>query len=77
VREHARERRGVLLDVEVFERDMPPLKVVTGGLRVGSGVFAEDEDHEALSHYSVFHSGEFFKPLSCTSTTPALHLMHI
>jgi hypothetical protein len=48
--EHAREGRGVLLDVEILERDMPPLEVVTGGLRIRSGVFAEDEDHAALSH---------------------------
>jgi hypothetical protein len=50
VHEHARERRGVLLDVEILERDVPPLKVVTGGLRIRSGVFAEDGDHAALSH---------------------------
>jgi hypothetical protein len=31
VNEHAREGRGVLLDVEVLERNVPPLKVVTGG----------------------------------------------
>ena len=45
VHEHARERRRVLLDVEILERYVPPLKVVTGGLRIRSGVFAEDEDH--------------------------------
>jgi hypothetical protein len=50
VHEHARERRRVLLDVEILERDMPPLEVVTGGLRIRSGVLAEDEDHGALSH---------------------------
>jgi hypothetical protein len=50
VHQHAREGRGVLLDVEVLERNMPPLKVVTGGLRIRSGVFAEDGDHAALSH---------------------------
>ena len=47
-RQHARQRRRVLLDVEVLERNMPPLKVVTGGLRIRSGVFAEDVDHEVI-----------------------------
>ena len=47
--QHALQLRRVLLDVDVLERDLPPLKVVTGGLRIGSGVFAEDEDHEANS----------------------------
>jgi hypothetical protein len=50
VHEHTRERGGVLLDVEILERDVPPLKVVTGGLCIRSGVFAEDGDHAALSH---------------------------
>ena len=50
VNEHAREGCGVLLDVEVLERNVPPLKVVTGGLRIRSGVFAENGDHAALSH---------------------------
>lgn len=46
--EHALEFRGMFLDVEVLERDLPPLVVVTGGLRVGSGVLAEDVDHAHL-----------------------------
>jgi hypothetical protein len=46
--EHAPQPRRVLLDVDVLERDLPPLKVVTGGLRIGSGVFAEDEDHVSI-----------------------------
>ena len=50
VNKHARKGRGVLLHVEVLERNMPPLKIVTGGLRIRSGVFAEDGDHAALSH---------------------------
>jgi len=50
VHEHARKGRGVLLDVEVLERNVPPLKIVTGGQRIRSGVFAEDVDHAALSH---------------------------
>jgi hypothetical protein len=45
VRQHALERRRVLLDVEVLERNVPPLKILPGGLRVRSGVFAEDVDH--------------------------------
>jgi hypothetical protein len=48
VNEHARKGRGVLLDVEVLERNVPPLKIVTGGLRIRSGVFAEDGDHAAI-----------------------------
>jgi hypothetical protein len=31
VHEHARESCSVLLDVEVLERNVPPLKIVTGG----------------------------------------------
>jgi hypothetical protein len=27
---------------------MPPLKIVTGGLRIRSGIFAEDVDHEPI-----------------------------
>lgn len=48
VDEHAREGRLVLLDVEILERYVPPLKVVTGGLRIRSGVLAEDEDHGGI-----------------------------
>jgi hypothetical protein len=46
--EHARELRGVLLDVDVLELDMPPCIVVTGGLRVGSRVLAENLDHHPI-----------------------------
>jgi hypothetical protein len=45
VLEHSREIRGILLDVDVLEREVPPLVVVTGGLRVWSGVLAEDVNH--------------------------------
>jgi len=45
VPEHALQVGRVLLDVDVFERNVPPLIVGPGGLRVGSGVFAEDVDH--------------------------------
>jgi len=48
VRQHALEIGLALLDVDVLKRNVPPLKVVTGGLRVGSTVFAEDVDHRAL-----------------------------
>src|ERR1051325_6582005 len=46
--EHPLQLRGVLLDVDVGELDMPPCIVVTGGLRVGSGVLAEDLDHPSI-----------------------------
>jgi hypothetical protein len=41
--EHPLQICGVLLDVDVLERDTPPCVVLTGGLGVRSGVFAEDE----------------------------------
>jgi hypothetical protein len=43
--EHALQLDRVLLDVDVLERDMPPTEVVTGGLRVGSRILAEDDRH--------------------------------
>jgi hypothetical protein len=46
--EHPLQPRLVFLDVDVLERNLPPLKVVTGGLRVRSGVFAEDENHVSI-----------------------------
>jgi hypothetical protein len=42
--QHAFEVCGVLLHLEVFERNVPPGVILTGGFRVGSGVFAEDQD---------------------------------
>jgi hypothetical protein len=48
VLEHPREIGRILLDVDVLERDVPPLIVVTGGLRVGSGILAEDVNHLAI-----------------------------
>src|ERR1043166_7901903 len=48
VAEHALERRRVSLDVQVRDREMPPLIVVTGGLRVGSRVLAENLDHSLI-----------------------------
>jgi len=48
VLEHPREIGGVLLDVDVLERDVPPLIVFTGGLRVGSSVLAEDLNHVSI-----------------------------
>jgi hypothetical protein len=44
VAEHALERCRILLDVQILDRDVPPIKVFTGGLRVGSSVLAEDQD---------------------------------
>jgi hypothetical protein len=46
--EHPLELGRVLLDVDVLERDMPPIEVFTGGLRVGSGVFPEDDRHDTI-----------------------------
>ena len=46
--QHPREGRSVFFHVEVFERNLPPLKVVTGGLCVRSSVLAEDVDHVAI-----------------------------
>ena len=51
--EHPLARGRVLLDVEVLERDVPPIKVFTGGLCVGSRVFPEDDRH--LSIVPVTH----------------------
>jgi len=45
VLQHSLEACRVLLDVDVLERDSPPLIIVTGGLGVGSTVFAENQDH--------------------------------
>ena len=45
VRQHPRELSGLLLDVDVVDRDVPPLIVCPGGLRVRSTVFAEDRHH--------------------------------
>jgi hypothetical protein len=42
--EHPREVGGVLLDVDVFERDVPPGVLLTGGFRVGSGVLPENQN---------------------------------
>jgi hypothetical protein len=41
--EHPREVGGVLLDVDVFERDVPPGVLFTGGFRVRSGVLPENQ----------------------------------
>ena len=43
--QHALKLRRVFLDVDVFERHVPPFMILPGGLRVGSGVLAEDVDH--------------------------------
>ena len=44
-RQHPVEVGVVLLDVDILERDLPPLVVVTGGLRVRSRILAEDVNH--------------------------------
>jgi hypothetical protein len=46
--EHALEPDRVFLDIDVFDVDMPPLVVVTGGLRVGSRVLSEDVHHSPI-----------------------------
>ena len=43
--QHSLQFRRVFLDVDVLDLDMPPLVVVTGGLRIRSRVLAEDIDH--------------------------------
>ncbi len=43
--EHALQRGVILFDVDVLERDVPPLIVVTGGLCIGSTVLAVDLHH--------------------------------
>jgi hypothetical protein len=48
VAEHPLQIGGALLDVDVFELHVPPLKILPGGLRVGSSVLAEDGDHGAI-----------------------------
>ena len=50
--EHALELGRTFLDVDVFEVDMPPLVLVTGGLRIGSSVLAEDENHPPILPHS-------------------------
>ena len=49
VRQHPLEISLALLHVDVFERDSPPFIILTGGLGVGSGVLAENQDHWAAS----------------------------
>jgi hypothetical protein len=46
--EHSVERCCVFLDVYEFERDVPPLVIVTGGLRMRSTVLPEDFNHHSL-----------------------------
>src|SRR5207247_9336820 len=58
VRQHPVEIGLVLLDVHILERDMPPLIVVTGGLRVRSRVFADAVDHATILSALVSASRE-------------------
>ena len=53
VLEHPLEIGWILLDVDVLERSVPPLIIVTGGLRVGSSVLAEDVNHESIFRVSL------------------------
>jgi hypothetical protein len=46
--QHALELGRVLLDVDVLERNVPPLIVFTGSLCVGSGVLAENVHHTVI-----------------------------
>jgi hypothetical protein len=46
--EHALELLTILLHVDVFDADLAPGVILTGRLRIGSGVFAEDEHHEPI-----------------------------
>src|SRR6266487_1676354 len=61
--EHPLELAGTLLDVDVFDLDMPPLVVVTGGLRVGSGVLAENVDHTSTLQRASLNSQVSTLPL--------------
>ena len=45
VLQHPLEAGLVLLDIHVFERYVPPGKIITGGLGVRSRVLPEDVDH--------------------------------
>src|SRR2546428_9183228 len=49
--QHPVEVGAALLDVDVLERDLPPLVVVTGGLRVRSRILAEDVNHRSIVEY--------------------------
>jgi hypothetical protein len=61
VAEHALERSRVFLDVDVRDRNMPPRIVVPGGLRIGSGVLAENLDHSSIVQ-KVFNASRIFVP---------------
>src|ERR1051325_5709506 len=63
VAEHPLQLCGVLLDVDVFEIDMPPCVVVPGGLRVGSGVLAEDVDHTIILRRPPQAVEQLFRPI--------------
>jgi len=51
--EHALELLAVLLHIEVLEVNLAPGVFLTGRLRVGSGIFAEDDDHQAMIHVCI------------------------
>jgi hypothetical protein len=49
-REHALELLAVLFDVEVLDVDLALGVILTGRLRIRSGVFPEDEHHGPILH---------------------------
>ena len=48
IAEHPLEFGRVVLDVDVLERDMPPIEIFTGGLSIWSSVFAENDRHASI-----------------------------
>src|SRR5262245_9218462 len=56
VAEHPLQLGRLLLDVDVFERDVPPLMVCPGGFRVRSTILAEDLHHEMILPLDATHS---------------------
>jgi hypothetical protein len=46
--QHALQFGRVALDVDVLERNLPPGKILTGGLRIRSSVLAEDVNHPSI-----------------------------
>jgi hypothetical protein len=46
--QHALQVGRVAFDVDVLERNLPPAKILTGGLRIRSSVLAEDVHHPSI-----------------------------
>src|SRR5262249_1840820 len=75
VGEHAREVRGVLLDVHVLERHVTLLAIVERRLRVRTCVLAEDDDHSPSYRHgelTLHLIGERHGPLAIV-VEPYLH----